>query len=71
MRAMDKTMIIAVGNERLWAKFCKILGAEEMLTDPRFASPEAGARLHRAKFRDAGVSRPRISASRLDHGSAA
>ena len=41
MRAMDKTMIIAVGNERLWAKFCKILGAEEMLTDPRFATNAA------------------------------
>ena len=32
-------MIIAVGNERLWAKFCKILGVEAtLMVDPRFAT---------------------------------
>jgi crotonobetainyl-CoA:carnitine CoA-transferase CaiB-like acyl-CoA transferase len=49
VRAMDKTMIIAVGNERLWAKFCKILGAEEMLTDPRFAT-NAARNEHRSEL---------------------
>jgi len=39
VRAQDKTMIIAVGNERLWAKFCKILGVEgTLMIDPRFAT---------------------------------
>jgi crotonobetainyl-CoA:carnitine CoA-transferase CaiB-like acyl-CoA transferase len=39
VRAKDKTMIIAVGNERLWAKFCRILGVEgTLMTDPRFAT---------------------------------
>jgi crotonobetainyl-CoA:carnitine CoA-transferase CaiB-like acyl-CoA transferase len=39
VRARDKTMIIAVGNERLWAKFCKILGIEStIMADPRFAT---------------------------------
>jgi crotonobetainyl-CoA:carnitine CoA-transferase CaiB-like acyl-CoA transferase len=39
IRARDKTMIIAVGNERLWAKFCKILGVEAtLMIDARFAT---------------------------------
>jgi crotonobetainyl-CoA:carnitine CoA-transferase CaiB-like acyl-CoA transferase len=39
IRTRDKTMIIAVGNERLWAKFCKILGVEAtLMVDPRFAT---------------------------------
>jgi crotonobetainyl-CoA:carnitine CoA-transferase CaiB-like acyl-CoA transferase len=39
VRARDKTMIIAVGNERLWAKFCKVLGVEAtLMVDPRFAT---------------------------------
>jgi crotonobetainyl-CoA:carnitine CoA-transferase CaiB-like acyl-CoA transferase len=39
IRARDKLMIIAVGNERLWAKFCKILGLETtLMNDPRFAT---------------------------------
>jgi formyl-CoA transferase len=39
VRARDKIMIIAVGNERLWAKFCKILGVEgTLMVDSRFAT---------------------------------
>jgi crotonobetainyl-CoA:carnitine CoA-transferase CaiB-like acyl-CoA transferase len=39
IRARDKTMIVAVGNERLWAKFCAILGVGgTLMTDPRFAT---------------------------------
>jgi glutaryl-CoA transferase len=39
VRARDKIMIIAVGNERLWAKFCKILGVEAtLMVDARFAT---------------------------------
>ena len=45
VRARDKTMIIAVGNERLWAKFCKILGVEAtLMVDPRFATNAAAQR---------------------------
>jgi len=39
IRARDKTMIIAVGTERLWEQFCKVLGVEEtLMRDPRFAT---------------------------------
>ena len=48
VRAKDKTMIIAVGNERLWAKFCKILSVEgSLMVDPRFVS-NAQRNLNRA-----------------------
>ena len=37
--APHKIMIIALGNERLWAKFCKILGVEAtLMADARFAT---------------------------------
>ena len=52
VRAQDKTMIIAVGNERLWAKFCRILGAEQtLLGDPRFAT-NADRNAHRSELID-------------------
>ena len=39
VRARDKIMIIAVGNERLWAKFCKVLGVEAtLMVDARFTT---------------------------------
>jgi crotonobetainyl-CoA:carnitine CoA-transferase CaiB-like acyl-CoA transferase len=39
MRARDKTLIVAVGNERLWTKFCEILEVAGTLgKDPRFVS---------------------------------
>ena len=47
MRARDKTLIVAVGNERLWAKFCEILGVAATLgRDPRFVS-NAQRTIHR------------------------
>jgi crotonobetainyl-CoA:carnitine CoA-transferase CaiB-like acyl-CoA transferase len=50
MRAKDKSMIVAVGNERLWAKFCKILGVEgSLMRDERFAS-NAQRNIHRAEL---------------------
>jgi crotonobetainyl-CoA:carnitine CoA-transferase CaiB-like acyl-CoA transferase len=52
VRARDKIMIIAVGNERLWAKFCKILGVEAtLLEDPRFAT-NAARTAHRVELID-------------------
>jgi len=50
VRARDKAMIIAVGNERLWAKFCKVLGAERtLMADARFAT-NAERNVHRAEL---------------------
>jgi len=38
VRASDRDMMIAVGNERLWEKFCTVLGVQEsIMSDPRFA----------------------------------
>lgn len=31
-------LIIAVGNDALWTKFCKLVGREELISDPRFAT---------------------------------
>jgi formyl-CoA transferase/CoA:oxalate CoA-transferase len=39
VRARDKMMIIAVGNERLWQRFCAILGLEATaMVDERYAT---------------------------------
>jgi crotonobetainyl-CoA:carnitine CoA-transferase CaiB-like acyl-CoA transferase len=52
VRARDKIMIIAVGNERLWAKFCKVLGVEAtLLVDPRFTT-NAERTAHRIELID-------------------
>jgi crotonobetainyl-CoA:carnitine CoA-transferase CaiB-like acyl-CoA transferase len=32
----DKYVIVAVGNDQLWIKFCKVLGRPELAQDPRF-----------------------------------
>jgi crotonobetainyl-CoA:carnitine CoA-transferase CaiB-like acyl-CoA transferase len=50
MRAKDKLMIIAVGTEGLWQRFCKVLGiAETLMRDPRFATnPQRNT--HRAEL---------------------
>jgi len=38
-RTKDKHIIIAVGTERLWQRFCAILGIEDtIMVDPRFAT---------------------------------
>ena len=49
VRARDKSMIIGVGSERLWERFCSVIGVDDSLMgDPRFATnPE------RNKYRDA------------------
>jgi crotonobetainyl-CoA:carnitine CoA-transferase CaiB-like acyl-CoA transferase len=50
VRAKDKLMIIAVGNERLWARFCKILGVEgTLMVDARFAT-NAQRNAHRVEL---------------------
>ncbi|MDR3565025.1 MAG: CoA transferase [Negativicutes bacterium] len=37
-KAKDGYVIIAVGNDRLWATFCNLIGKPEMITDERFVS---------------------------------
>lgn len=38
-RAKDKHIIVAVGTQRLWARFCQVLGiADTVMNDPRFAT---------------------------------
>ncbi len=32
----DKYVIVAVGNDQLWSRFCKIIGMPELIDDPRF-----------------------------------
>lgn len=32
----DKPLIIAVGNDKLWASLCEVLGVMELIDDPRF-----------------------------------
>lgn len=35
-KAKDGWVVIAVGNDALWIKFCKAIGKENLITDPRF-----------------------------------
>lgn len=34
----DGKIMIAIGNDRLWAKFCNLVGREELIEDERFAT---------------------------------
>ncbi len=36
VEASDGYLIIAVGNDALWEKFCRLVGREDLLDDPRF-----------------------------------
>jgi crotonobetainyl-CoA:carnitine CoA-transferase CaiB-like acyl-CoA transferase len=64
VRARDKAMIVGVGTERLWQKFCGVLGVEgSLMVDPRFETnrdrnqhrPELIAEIERVlATRDAG-----------------
>lgn len=39
LKARDKMLIVAVGTERLWERFCDVLGVtDELYADPRFAT---------------------------------
>ena len=50
VRAKDKDMIIAVGNERLWRRFCSILGVEStLMVEPRFVT-NADRNQHRSEL---------------------
>ena len=50
MRAKDKMLIIAVGTEPIWQRFCAVLGVEQsLMRDPRFDS-NPKRNLHRAEL---------------------
>jgi crotonobetainyl-CoA:carnitine CoA-transferase CaiB-like acyl-CoA transferase len=51
-RAADGYIIIAVGNDRLFAKLCEALGRPELSRDERFASNEARVRNRRQLVRE-------------------
>ena len=39
--AADGELVIAVGNDMLWRRFCDVLGLGDLATDPRFATNRA------------------------------
>ena len=50
LQARDKPIIVAAGTERLWQRFCALLGIEEtIMVDPRFAT-NAQRNEHRAEL---------------------
>lgn len=50
VRTKDKEIIIAIGTEAVWARFCQVLGVEEtIMQDPRFAS-NTDRNAHRAEL---------------------
>ncbi len=38
MACADGTLIVATGSERLWRRFCEVLGLDHLVDDPRFAA---------------------------------
>jgi crotonobetainyl-CoA:carnitine CoA-transferase CaiB-like acyl-CoA transferase len=49
VRAKDRPLVLAVGNDRQFAALCDELGARQLATDPRFAS-NAGRVQHREEL---------------------
>ncbi len=45
-KAKDDWVIIAVGNDALWVKFCKAFDIEELIDDPRFETNEKRTENH-------------------------
>jgi len=38
LEAADGDLVVAVGNEQLWRKFCEVIAANDLVDDPRFAT---------------------------------
>ena len=38
LEAADGELVVAVGNDQLWRSFCKLLGLDTLVDDPRFAT---------------------------------
>lgn len=39
--ARDRLIVVAVGNDRQWRRFCTVIGREDLVEDPRFSSNPA------------------------------
>lgn len=50
-KAKDDYFIVAVGNEKLWSIFCKIINKEELITDEKFKI-NAHRLMHRKELND-------------------
>ena len=48
LEASDGELVVAVGNENLWAAFCKLLDANDLHEDPRFATNDVRVAAPRA-----------------------
>ena len=46
LEAADGELVVAVGNDQLWRRFCGILGLDELVDDPRFATNSDRVRAH-------------------------
>ena len=44
----DGQLVLALGNDALWAAFCRLVGRDELIDDPRFATNELRTRHHAA-----------------------
>ncbi len=43
-KAKDGWIVIGVGSEKLWVEFCKAVGKEDLISNPKFSSNEARVR---------------------------
>ncbi|MBY4108321.1 CoA transferase [Rhodococcus fascians] len=47
----DRTIVIAIGNDEMWQRFCRITGLMDLAVDPKLAD-NAGRREHRSRIAD-------------------
>ncbi|MGY1815514.1 CaiB/BaiF CoA transferase family protein [Blastococcus sp. SYSU D00820] len=47
-QAADRTLVVAIGNDLMWQRFCRAIGLEHLATDPELAD-NAGRRAHRPR----------------------
>ena len=48
LEAGDGELVVAIGNDQLWRAFCGVLGADDLATDPRFATNKDRVEHHEA-----------------------
>ena len=48
----DRQIVVAIGNDSMWRRFCLAVGLDELATDPALAD-NAGRRVHRERVTDA------------------
>ena len=47
--ASDRTLVVAIGNDGMWQRFCAVVGLEEAAADPELTD-NVGRRAHRARL---------------------